>query len=103
MRSRSNTVTTTGPGCGLVVELAEMGERGLQARDADGEAGRRNVLALEARDEPVVAPAARDRAEAHGLAVLAFDREGQLNFVDRAGVVFEAADDGGTLSGCDPP
>src|SRR6185503_10871176 len=48
----------------------------------------------EAPDQPVIAPAARDRAEAHRLAVFAFYGEGQFNFEDRSGVVFEAADDG---------
>ena len=82
-------------GLGLLSELAERGERRLQARHADGEAGRRHRLAAEARDEPVIAPAAADRAEAHRAAFLVLDFEGQFNFVDRAGVVFEAADDGG--------
>ena len=81
-------------GCGLVVELAEQRERGLQARDADGETGRRHRLAAEARDQAVVAPAAADRAEAHGAAFFVFGFERQFNFVDRAGVVLEAADDG---------
>ena len=49
----------------------------------------------EARHEIVVAPAAADRAEAHRAAVLVLDLEGQLDFEDRAGVVFEAAHDGG--------
>ena len=100
MRSRSNTVTTTGPGAGLPLELAEMRERGLQARDADGETGRRHRLAAKARHEPVVAPAAADRAEAHRAAFLVLGFEGEFNFVDRAGVVFEAADDRGIDHEC---
>ena len=47
----------------------------------------------EALDEAVVAPAAADRAEAHGLAVLVDDRDGDLGFEHGAGVVLEAADD----------
>ena len=46
-------------------------------------------------DQAVVAPAAADRAEAHRAAFLVLGLEGQFNFVDRAGVIFEAADDGG--------
>ena len=69
-------------------------QRGLQARDADGEAGGRNLLAGEAGDEIVVAAAAADRAEADRPAffVLGFDQ--QLGFEHGAGVVLEAADDG---------
>ena len=48
----------------------------------------------EAADEPVIAPAAADRAEAHRAAVLVLDLKGQLGLVDGAGVVFEAAHDG---------
>ena len=58
---------------GLV--LVERGQRRLQARHADGEAGGRHLGAEEALDQPIVAPAAADRAEAHGLAVLVHDRE----------------------------
>ncbi len=82
-------------GRGLAVELAEHGQRRLQARDADGEAGRRHRLAAEARHQAVVAPAAADRAEAHRPAFLVLGFEQQFNLVDRAGVVFEAAHDGG--------
>ena len=89
-----NTVTSTGPAGGFVAELAERGERRLQARDADGEAGRRHRLAHEARDEPIVTPAAADRAEAHRAAFVVFGFDQQFNFVDGAGVVLEAADDG---------
>ena len=84
------TRTTTGPRASLRL-FADERERRLQTRDADREAGRRNLLAREARDEIVVAAAAADRAEAHGLAVVAFDLERQLGFEDGAGVVFKAA------------
>ena len=95
MRSRSNTVTTTGPGSGFSPSLPSAVERRLQPRDADGEAGRRHRLAAEARHQPVITPAAADRAEAHRAAFLVFGFDQQFNFVDRAGVVLEAADDGG--------
>ena len=77
------------------VELAEVLQRRHQARDADGKAGRRHRLAAEARDQPVIAPAAADRAEADDLALLVGDFGQQFGLVDRAGVIFEAADDGG--------
>ena len=70
MRSFSITSTTTGPAPARALVLAERGERRLQARHADGEAGGRHLGAGEALDQAVVAPAAADRAEAHGLAVL---------------------------------
>ena len=82
-------------GFGLRVDLLQVLQRRHQARHADRDAGRRHMFAAEAPDQAVIAPAARDRAEAHRLAVLAFDREGQLNLEHRAGVIFEAADDGG--------
>ena len=75
MRSRSNTVTTTGPGAGLASSLPIMRERRLQARHADREAGRRHRLAAEARHQPVIAPAAADRAEAHRAAFLVLGLE----------------------------
>ena len=50
-------------------------------------------------DQAVVAAAAADRAEAHGLAVLVRDGEGQLGLEDRAGIVFEAAHDATDRSG----
>ena len=53
------------------------------------------LLPEEALDQTVVAPAAADRAEAHGLAVLVFDRKGQFGLEHGAGVVFEAAHDRG--------
>src|ERR1019366_7399808 len=60
----------------------------------DREAGRRHRLAAEARHQPVVTPAAADRAEAHRAALLVLDLEGQFHLLDRAGVVLEPADDG---------
>ena len=72
---------------------ADQVQRRLQARDADGEAGGGHLLAGEARDEIVVAPAAADGAEADGVALLVLGRDQQLGFEDGAGVVFEAADD----------
>ena len=84
-----------GAGLPFAAELAERAERRLQPRDADGEAGRRHRLAHEARDETVVTPAAADRAEADGAAFVVFGFDEQFNFEDRAGVILEAADDGG--------
>ena len=81
------------PGLRLGLDLAEMGEGGLEPRYADGEAGRGHRLSAEAGDEAVVAPATRDRAEADRLAIIAADGEGKFDLVDGAGVVFEAADD----------
>ena len=52
-------------GLRLRADLAEMLQRRMQARHADGKARRRHRLAAEARDESVIAPAAADRAEAH--------------------------------------
>src|SRR4029078_10272217 len=75
-------------------ELAERGQRGLETRHADGESSRRDVLAEEAADEPVVASAAADRSEAYRLDVLVGDQDPQLGLVDRPGVIFEAAHDG---------
>ena len=70
-------------------------QRRKQPRDADRKAGRRNRLRAEARDEPVIAPAAADRAEADRPAVVVLDLEGQLRLEDGAGVIFEPANDGG--------
>ncbi len=72
-------------------ELEGMGE----TRDADGKAGRGHRLFAEARDQPVIAPAAADRAEDDFLALFVGDGEGQFDLEDGAGVIFEAADDGG--------
>ena len=79
----------------FVVELADGFQRGGEPRDADGETGRRNVFAAEAADEAVVAPSPADRAEDDRLAFFVRHFEGELGFEDGAGVVFEAADDGG--------
>ncbi len=87
------TSTTTGPSDGGGLVLVDGGERRLQARDADGEAGGRHLGAEEALDQAVVAPAAADRAEAHGLAVVVDDGDGDLGFEHGAGVVLQAADD----------
>ncbi len=78
--------------CG--VELAEHRQCGLQPRHADGKTGRRHRLAAEARDEAIITSAATDRAEAHRAAFLVFGFEREFDFVDRAGVIFEAAHDG---------
>ena len=94
MRSRSNTVTTTGPGAGLLSSLPSSVSAACKRETPMEKPGRRHRLAAEARDEPVVAPAAADRAEAHRAAFLVFGVEQEFNFVDRAGVVFETADDG---------
>ena len=80
---------------GFSGELAEGLEAVEQARHADGESGGRNLLAGEALDEAVIASAAHHRAEADRLPALVFDGRGQLSFEHGAGVIFEAADDGG--------
>ena len=82
-------------GLGLAVELAEMLQRCGEPRHADGKSGGRHRLAAKARHEPIVAPARSNGAEAHQLSVIAHNREGEVNFEDRTGVIFEAADDGG--------
>ena len=51
--------------------------------------------AAEAGDEAVVAATATDGAEDDVLALLVLHLEGEFDLEDRAGVVFEAADDGG--------
>ena len=51
------------------------------------------LLPREALDQAVVAPAAADRAEAHGLAVVVSHFGGDLGLEHGAGVVLEAADD----------
>ena len=80
---------------GLGGDLAEGLEAVEQARHADGDAGGGNLLAGEALDEPVIAPAAHHRAEADRLPALVFDGRGQLGLEHGAGVIFEAAHDGG--------
>jgi hypothetical protein len=47
----------------VLAELAEVLQGRHQPRDADGKARRRHVLPGEALDQPVIAPAAADRAE----------------------------------------
>ena len=93
--SRSMTRTTTGAITSVVSSLPSALQRRHQARDADGKAGRRHRLAAKARDEPIVAPPAADRAESHDPSLLVGDLGQELGLVDRAGVVFEPANDGG--------
>ena len=69
-------------------------QRGEQPRHADRKAGRRHRLAAKPRDEPVIAPAAADRAEADRMALVVADIDQELGFEDGASVIFEAADDG---------
>ena len=70
-------------------------ERRQKPRHADRKAGRRNRLAAKARDQPVVTPAAADRAEADRAAGLILDLESEFGLKHRAGVVLEAAHHGG--------
>ena len=78
----------------LGVELAEHRQRGLQPRNADGKSGRRHRLAAKTRDQPVITPAAADRAEANRAAFFVLGLDQQFNFKNGAGVIFETADDG---------
>ena len=57
------------------IQLAEVFQRRHQARDADGEAGGGHVLAGEALDQPVIPPAAADRAELDLFALFIGDVE----------------------------
>ena len=66
-----------------------------QTADADGNADGRHLLAGEARDQIVIAPAAADRAEHDGLARSRSSRERQLRFEHRAGVIVQPAHDAG--------
>src|SRR5690606_16629344 len=75
------------------VELAERFQRGGEARDADGETGRRHRLAAKTRHQPVIPPAAADRAEAHDFSLFVGDLGEEFGLVDGAGVIFEAAHD----------
>ena len=80
-------------GLGPALDFATMLQRCGQPRHADGEARRRDRLAAKARNQSVVTPASGNRAEAHWPAGLVLNVERQIYLVDRAGVVFEAADD----------
>src|SRR5262249_2624547 len=51
------------PAFGFKIDLAEIFERGEEPRHANRKTGRRNGLAAEARYQPIIAPAAADRAE----------------------------------------
>ena len=86
------TVTRTGASTSDAPSFLEVFQRRHQPRDADGKTGCRHVLAGEAFYETVIAPAAADRTEDHFLALFIGDRERQLRFEDRSGVVFEATD-----------
>ena len=77
------------------VELAEHGQRGLQPRHADRETRSPAPVRPKPRHQPIITPAAADRAEAHRAAFFVFRLEQQFDLEDRAGVVFETADDGG--------
>ena len=94
MRSRSITVTTTGPA--VSAADAPLGAQGgQQAVNADGNAGGGHGLAGEAFDQIVIAPAARDRAELALAALFVKDFKGQFGLEHRAGVVAKAAHDAG--------
>src|SRR5262245_34157165 len=79
-----------GLGCGF--DLAEMLQRRQQPRHADRNARRRHRLAAKARNQSVITPAAADGAEANETALLVLCFEVQINFVDRACVILETAD-----------
>ena len=79
---------------GRAIELAEHGQRGLQPRHADRKPGRRHRLAAKPRHQPIIAPAAANRAEADRAAFFVFCLKQQFDLENRAGVVFEAADNG---------
>src|ERR1700678_634899 len=67
---------------------------GEQARDANRKAGRRDRFAAKAGDQAIVTPAAANRAETDRSARFVLHLERQLGLEDRAGVVFQAANDG---------
>ena len=52
-------------------------------------------LGAEAAHQPIIAATAADGAEHHVLALFVLHLEGEFDLEDRAGVVFEATDDGG--------
>src|SRR5262249_51994460 len=78
------------PRLGFALDLAEMWQRRNQPRHADGESGRRHGLTTKTFNQSVVAPTTADRAETDGAAVVTFDLEGQLNFINWARVILEA-------------
>ena len=80
---------------GAVFIFAEALEAEQEARDADGDAGGRHLLAGEALDQAVIAPAAHHRAEPDRLAALVLDGSGQLGLEHGPGVIFQPAHDGG--------
>ena len=82
---------------GGALVLVEGGERRLQTRNANGKTCCRHLAPQETLDQTVVAPTAADRAEAHGLAVLVFDRKAQFGLEHGAGVVFEAPHHRGSM------
>src|SRR5262249_16647849 len=83
------------PRLGFALDLAEKLQRRHQPRHADGESGRRHGLPTKPFNQSVVAPTPADRAETDCAAVVTFDLEGQLNFINWARVILEATDDGG--------
>ena len=92
---------------GARLEFAEALEAEQEPRHADGDAGGRNLLAGEALDQPVIAPAADDRAEPDGLTLLVLDRSGQLGLEHWSCVIFQPAHDRGidfeSISHIQPP
>ena len=79
----------------IAFELAESLEAEEQSRDADGDAGGRHFLAGEALDQSVIASAETDRAKPDRLPALVLHRRQQLRLEHWAGVILEAAHDGG--------
>src|SRR5262249_60757554 len=75
--------------------LAVTLEAGGRAEHADRASGGRALLAGEALDEAVIAPAAHHRSDADRLPALVFDRREELSLEHGASVIFEAAHDGG--------
>src|ERR1044072_938648 len=66
-----------------------------ETRHANGDAGGWDLLAGEALDKPIIAPAADHRPEPDGLALVARDWRGQLSLEHRSGIVLQPTDDGG--------
>src|SRR5262249_16614539 len=75
------------------LDLAEVRKRRGEPRHPHGKSGRRHRLAAEAGHETIVAPAATNRSEAYGTAMLILRFEQEFDFVNRARVVLEAAHD----------